>query len=51
MHSPAGLGARFGHLCVAVHLDGGPHLVDVGFGRGGFVEPIRLERELVLARQ
>lgn len=42
VHSPAGLGGPFGHLCLRVQLEGSPQLVDVGFGRGCFDEPIAL---------
>ena len=42
VHSPAGLGDAFGHLCLRVQVDGNPQLVDVGFGRGCFDEPIAL---------
>jgi N-hydroxyarylamine O-acetyltransferase len=41
VHGQDGIGGRFGHLCLAVHLDGEVLLADVGFGRGGFDEPIR----------
>jgi N-hydroxyarylamine O-acetyltransferase len=43
VHGPAGLGGRFGHLTLAVHAGGRTLLSDVGFGRGGFDEPIDLE--------
>jgi arylamine N-acetyltransferase len=38
--SPAGPGIHFGHLALAVRLDGDTSLVDVGFGKGCFDEPI-----------
>jgi N-hydroxyarylamine O-acetyltransferase len=38
-----GLGQRFGHLALAVPVDGVTYLADVGFGRGSFDEPLRLE--------
>jgi N-hydroxyarylamine O-acetyltransferase len=46
VHSPSGLGGPFGHLCLRVRLDGRPYLVDVGFGRGSFDEPIALVAEI-----
>jgi N-hydroxyarylamine O-acetyltransferase len=42
VHSPSGLGGRFGHLCLAVRFGGKRMLADVGFGRGCFDEPISL---------
>ena len=43
VHSPAGLGGRFGHLTLATRIGGRTLLTDVGFGRGGFDEPIDLD--------
>jgi N-hydroxyarylamine O-acetyltransferase len=43
VHGPAGLGGPFGHLALAVHTQGRTLLTDVGFGRGGFDEPIDLD--------
>jgi N-hydroxyarylamine O-acetyltransferase len=42
VHGSAGPGGRFGHLCLAVRLEGRPLLADVGFGRGGFDLPFAL---------
>jgi N-hydroxyarylamine O-acetyltransferase len=42
VYSASALGGRFGHLCLAVRSGGRTWLVDVGFGRGGFDEPILL---------
>jgi N-hydroxyarylamine O-acetyltransferase len=38
-----GLGQRFGHLALSVPVDGVTYLTDVGFGRGSFDVPLRLE--------
>jgi N-hydroxyarylamine O-acetyltransferase len=46
VYSPSGLGGRFGHLCLAVQIGDRRSLVDVGFGRSGFDEPILLERDV-----
>jgi N-hydroxyarylamine O-acetyltransferase len=35
-----GLGGRFGHLALSVRLGEAAYLTDVGFGRGGFDEPL-----------
>ena len=43
VHRPDGLGQPFGHLALAVPVDGVTYLTDVGFGRGSFDEPLRLE--------
>jgi N-hydroxyarylamine O-acetyltransferase len=43
VHGPEGLGGRFGHLTLAVHTGGRTLLTDVGFGRGGFDEPIDID--------
>lgn len=40
---PAGLGGAFGHLALATRLGGRTLLTDIGFGRGGFDEPLDLE--------
>ena len=42
VHGPGRLGGRFGHLCLRVRIDGSERLADVGFGRGGFDEPIAI---------
>jgi N-hydroxyarylamine O-acetyltransferase len=49
VHSPSGLGGRFGHLCLGVRTGEREWLVDVGFGRGCFDEPIHLEPEVAQA--
>ena len=46
VHGPGILGGRFGHLCLRVRIDGSERLADVGFGRGGFDEPIALVPEI-----
>jgi N-hydroxyarylamine O-acetyltransferase len=43
VYGPAGLGGRFGHLALATRVGGRTLLTDVGFGRGGFDEPIDLD--------
>ncbi len=43
VHRPDGLGQHFGHLALAVPVDGVTYLTDVGFGRGSFDEPLRLD--------
>jgi N-hydroxyarylamine O-acetyltransferase len=43
VYGPAGLGGRFGHLTLATHVGGRTLLTEVGFGRGGFDEPIDLD--------
>jgi N-hydroxyarylamine O-acetyltransferase len=43
VHRAGELGQRFGHLTLAVPVDGVAYLTDVGFGRGSFDEPLRLE--------
>jgi N-hydroxyarylamine O-acetyltransferase len=35
-----GLGGRFGHLALSVRFGDAAYLTDVGFGRGGFDEPL-----------
>jgi N-hydroxyarylamine O-acetyltransferase len=42
VYTPAGLGGRFGHLCLGVRIEEREWLADVGFGRGCFDEPIHL---------
>jgi N-hydroxyarylamine O-acetyltransferase len=49
VHSPGGLGGRFGHLCLAVQIGDRRLLVDVGFGRSGSDEPILLEPDVAQA--
>jgi N-hydroxyarylamine O-acetyltransferase len=43
VYAPSGLTGRFGHLCLGVRTGGREWLTDVGFGRGCFDQPIRLE--------
>jgi N-hydroxyarylamine O-acetyltransferase len=43
VHGPAGLGGPFGHLTLATRVGDRTLLTDVGFGRGGFDEPIDLD--------
>jgi N-hydroxyarylamine O-acetyltransferase len=43
VYGPGGLGGRFGHLTLAVHTGRRTLLTDVGFGRGGFDEPIDID--------
>jgi N-hydroxyarylamine O-acetyltransferase len=46
VHSPEGLGGRFGHMCLRVQVAGSARLADVGFGRGGFDEPIAIAKDI-----
>jgi N-hydroxyarylamine O-acetyltransferase len=46
VYSPRGLGRGFDHLCLRVHSGEGVWLVDAGFGRGCFDEPINLVPEV-----
>jgi N-hydroxyarylamine O-acetyltransferase len=44
VYAADGLGVRFGHLALSVRLGDAAYLTDVGFGRGGFDEPLPFGR-------